>query len=166
MLMHLNVHSLRFWMICISILCFGHIANKFNVILSILKEVIIFPEKGDLFRIGKTNMNTLRTKYNFSFVEFPYEGKKLAAYAESVFCFPTTVGGDFSTSLVSSLVKRNLSANPKKLPARSAQLPGTWVRAAFVHYSRGPWPSWNTKYAPTKCEYIFTVWKSKQTGCG
>ena len=40
-------------MICISILCFGHIANKFNVILSILKKVIIFPEKGDLFRIGK-----------------------------------------------------------------------------------------------------------------
>ena len=34
-------------MFCISILCFGHIANKFNVILSILKEVIIFPEKGD-----------------------------------------------------------------------------------------------------------------------
>ena len=52
-------------MICISILCFGHIANKFNVILSILKEVIIFPEKGDLFRIGKTNMNTLRPKYDF-----------------------------------------------------------------------------------------------------
>ena len=43
-------------MICISILCFGHIAKKFNVILSILKEVIIFPEKGDLFRIGKTNI--------------------------------------------------------------------------------------------------------------
>ena len=44
-------------MICISILYFGHIANKFNDILSILKEVIIFPEKGDLFRIGKTNIN-------------------------------------------------------------------------------------------------------------
>ena len=44
---------------------FGHIANKFNVILSILKEVIIFPEKGDLFRIGKTNMNTLRPKNDF-----------------------------------------------------------------------------------------------------
>ena len=73
-------------MICISILCFGHIANKFNVILSILKEVIIFPEKGDLFRIGQTNMNTLRTKYDFSFVEFPYEGKKLAAYAEKQVC--------------------------------------------------------------------------------
>ena len=43
---------------------FGHIANKFNVILSIVKEVIIFPEKGDLFRIGKTNMNTLRPKYD------------------------------------------------------------------------------------------------------
>ena len=48
-------------MICISILCFGHIANKFNDILSILKEVIIFLEKGDLFRIGKTNMNTYPT---------------------------------------------------------------------------------------------------------
>ena len=44
---------------------FGHIANKFDVILSILKKVIIFPEKGDLFRIGKTNMNTLRPKYFF-----------------------------------------------------------------------------------------------------
>ena len=44
-------------MICISILCFGYIVNKFNVILSILKEVIIFPKKGHLFRIGKTNMN-------------------------------------------------------------------------------------------------------------
>ena len=53
-------------MICISILCFCHFANKFNVILSILNEVIIFPEKGDLFRIGKTNMNTLRPKYDFS----------------------------------------------------------------------------------------------------
>ena len=36
----------------IFILCFGHIANKFNNILSILNEVIIFPETGDLFRIG------------------------------------------------------------------------------------------------------------------
>ena len=52
-------------MICISIFCFGHIANKFNVMLSILKEYIIFPEKGDLFRIGKTNMNTLRPKFEF-----------------------------------------------------------------------------------------------------
>ena len=55
-------------MICISILCFGHIAIKYNVILSILKDVIIFPEKGDLFRIGKTNMNTQRPKFqNLSF---------------------------------------------------------------------------------------------------
>ena len=46
---------------------FGLIANKLSVILSILKEVIIFPEKGDLFRIGKTNMNTLRPKYDFFF---------------------------------------------------------------------------------------------------
>ena len=52
-------------MICISMLCFGHIANKFNVILSILKKVMFFHEKGDLFRIGKTNMNTLRPKYDF-----------------------------------------------------------------------------------------------------
>ena len=44
---------------------FGHIANKFNVVFPILKEIIIFLEKGDLFRIGKTNMNTLRPKYDF-----------------------------------------------------------------------------------------------------
>ena len=44
---------------------FGHIANKFNVILSILKEVNIFPENGDLFRVGKTDLNTLRPKYDF-----------------------------------------------------------------------------------------------------
>ena len=31
---------------------FWSFASKFNVIPSILKEVIIFPEKGDLFRIG------------------------------------------------------------------------------------------------------------------
>ena len=49
-------------MICICFLCFGDIANKFNDILSILKEVIIFPEKGDLFCIGKTNRNALRPK--------------------------------------------------------------------------------------------------------
>ena len=52
-------------MICISILCFGHITNNFNDILSILMEVILFPEKGDLFRIGKTDMNTLRPKFDF-----------------------------------------------------------------------------------------------------
>ena len=52
-------------MICISILCFGHIANKSSDILSILKEVIIFPDKGDLFRIGKTNTNILRPKFDF-----------------------------------------------------------------------------------------------------
>ena len=44
---------------------FGHIANKFNVILSVLKEVIIFPEKPGLFRTGNTNMNTLRPKSHF-----------------------------------------------------------------------------------------------------
>ena len=42
------------------------------------------------------------------------------------------------------------------------QIYGTCVRAAFIHHSRGPWPSCNTKYAPTKCYSIFTVWK-KQT---
>ena len=51
-------------MFCISILGFGDIANKFKDILSILK-VINFPEKGDLFRIVKTNMNTLRPKFDF-----------------------------------------------------------------------------------------------------
>ena len=66
---------------------FCHFANKFNVNLSILNEVIIFPEKGDLIRIGKTNMNTLRPNYDFfSLIEFPYEGKKLAAYAEKRVC--------------------------------------------------------------------------------
>ena len=52
-------------MICISILWFGHIANNFNDILSIMMEVIIFPEKGGLFHIGKTNMNTLRPEFDF-----------------------------------------------------------------------------------------------------
>ena len=51
-----------------------------------LKEVIIFPEKGDLFRSGQTNMNTYDQNTIFSFVEFPYEGKKLAAYAEKRVC--------------------------------------------------------------------------------
>ena len=69
-------------MICISILRFGYIANKFNDTFSILEEIIIFSEKGDLFRIGKTNLNTLRPKFDFvSFVEYLYEGRKLAAYA-------------------------------------------------------------------------------------
>ena len=72
-------------MICISILCFGHIANKSSDIISILKEVIIFHEKGDLFRIGKTNTNILRPKLDFFLRRiFFYEGKKLAAYAEEM----------------------------------------------------------------------------------
>ena len=58
-------------MICISILCFGHIANKFNVILSIMAKQIWIPY----------DQNTI-----FSFIEFPYEGKKLAAYAEKRVC--------------------------------------------------------------------------------
>ena len=49
-------------MICNYIFCFGHIAKN---ILSILKEVIIFHKKGDLFGIGKTNMNILRPKFDF-----------------------------------------------------------------------------------------------------
>ena len=52
-------------MICISILRLGDIANTLNDIPSILKVVIIFPEKGDLFRIDKTNMNSLRPKFEF-----------------------------------------------------------------------------------------------------
>ena len=80
---------LQSYMMCFSILCFSHIANKFNDILSILKEVIIFPEKGDLFSIGKTNMNILRSKFDFfSFTEFPDVAMKLAAYAEEM---PTTI---------------------------------------------------------------------------
>ena len=73
-------------MICISILCFGHIANKFNDILSVLKEVIIFPEKGDLcisYWQNKYEYPTTKIRI-FSFVKFPYEGKKLAAYAEEM----------------------------------------------------------------------------------
>ena len=52
-------------MICISMLCFGHIANKSSDILSILKEVIIFPKKGDLFRIGKTNTSYDQNSFFF-----------------------------------------------------------------------------------------------------
>ena len=60
----------------------------FNDIFSILKEVYIFPEKGDLFRIGK-KIEYLTAKIQFfSFVEFPYEGKKLAVYADEM---PTTI---------------------------------------------------------------------------
>ena len=69
----------------ISILCFGHIANKFNDILSILKEVMIFfSEKGDLsYWQNKYEHPTTKMRF-FSFVEFPYEGKNLAAYAEEM----------------------------------------------------------------------------------
>ena len=57
--------------------------------LSILKEDMIFPEKGDLFRIWQNKYEYPMTKIQiFSFVEFPYEGKKLAAYAEEM---PTTI---------------------------------------------------------------------------
>ena len=58
---------------------FGHIANKFNAIPSILKEVIIFLEKGDLFRIGKTNMNTLRPKYVFFLRSFSIWRQKVGS---------------------------------------------------------------------------------------
>ena len=62
-------------MICTSVLLFGNVVNKFNDILSIFKQVVIFPEYSDLFRIVKTNMDTLRP----TFLEFSYEGKSLSA---------------------------------------------------------------------------------------
>ena len=62
-------------MICISVLLFGNVVNKFNDILSIFKQVVIFPEYSDLFRIVKTNMDTLRP----TFLDFQYEGKSLSA---------------------------------------------------------------------------------------
>ena len=58
--------------------------------LSILKEDIIFPEKGDLhisYWQNKYEYPTTKIRI-FPFVEFPYEGKKLAAYAEEM---PTTI---------------------------------------------------------------------------
>ena len=74
-------------MICISNLCFGHIANKLNVILSILKEVIIFSWEGWLISDWQNKYEYPTTKKRFfSFVEFRYEDKKLAAYAEKRVC--------------------------------------------------------------------------------
>ena len=74
-------------MICISILCFGHIADKYNVILSILKEIIIFSWEGWLISYWQNKYEYPTTKIRFfSFVEFPYEGKKLAAYVEKRVC--------------------------------------------------------------------------------
>ena len=75
-------------MICISILRFGHIANKFKDILSILKLVIIFLRKVTYFVLAKQIGIPYNQNSTFSFVEFPYEGKKLAAYAEEM---PTTI---------------------------------------------------------------------------
>ena len=76
-------------MICISILCFGHFGNEFNDILSILKEVIIFSWERWLISYWQSKCEYPTTKLRFfSFVEFPYEGKKLAAYAEEM---PTTI---------------------------------------------------------------------------
>ena len=75
-------------MICISILCFGHIANTFNIMLSILKEDNIFPEKGDIsYWQNKYEYPTIKIRI-FSFVEFPYGGKKLGVYAEEM---PATI---------------------------------------------------------------------------
>ena len=74
-------------MICISILCFGHIANKFNDIVSILKEVIIFQRKVTYFvsawiTLSMVSAKHIRITYGqnaiFSFVKIPFEGKKLA----------------------------------------------------------------------------------------
>ena len=59
-------------MICSSIIFFGNVANKFNDVFSFLNEVVIFPEYGDLFRHGKTNVNALQ-----SFLGFLYEGNEL-----------------------------------------------------------------------------------------
>ena len=78
---HDNYETCKYFLQC----C--HIAEKFNDILSILKEVVIFPEKGDLFRIGKTYIyeyENMNQNYIFSFVYFFYEGKKLAVYAEEM----------------------------------------------------------------------------------
>ena len=61
-------------LICISVLFFGIVVNKFHDMLSILK-LDIFPEYSDLFRIVETNMDALRP----IFLEFPYEGKSLSA---------------------------------------------------------------------------------------
>ena len=55
--------STQLQMICISVIFFGNVINKFNDILSILKKVIIFPEYSDLFRIVKTNLDTLRRTF-------------------------------------------------------------------------------------------------------
>ena len=45
----------------------------------------MYYEKCDLFRIGETNMHTLRPSfYFFPFVEFPHDGMKLAVYAEEM----------------------------------------------------------------------------------
>ena len=72
-------------MSCISILCFGHIANKSSDILSILKEVIIFSWERWLISFWQNKYEYPTTKIRFfSFVEFIYEGKKLAAYAEEM----------------------------------------------------------------------------------
>ena len=45
-------------MICIFILCFRHITNKFNDIRSILKEVIVFPEKDNLQGVSENTADT------------------------------------------------------------------------------------------------------------
>ena len=59
-------------------------------------------QKHPVFRIGKTNMNILLPKFKFSIVEFPYEGKKLAAYAEEM---PTTILPSYGNSKKKLVVK-------------------------------------------------------------
>ena len=82
-------------MICISILCFGHIANTFNDILSFLKEVIFFfLRKVTYFVLAKQIWIPYDQNSIFSFVEFPYEDKNLATYAEEM---PTTIYLDMKT---------------------------------------------------------------------
>ena len=49
--------------ICISVLFFGNVVNKFHDIPSIFKYVVIFPEYSDLFRIVKTNMDDLQPTF-------------------------------------------------------------------------------------------------------
>ena len=56
----------RKWSASLYCVVFGHIANKFNVILSILKEVIIFLRRVTYFVLAKQiGMSTLRPKYDF-----------------------------------------------------------------------------------------------------
>ena len=50
-------------LVCIFVLFFGNAVNKFHDILSIFKQVVIFSEYSDLFRIVKTNMDALQPTF-------------------------------------------------------------------------------------------------------